>query len=39
MKTTYGTKIDSIIKIVDGIALCITGSEIIHVHTSNIIGR
>jgi hypothetical protein len=37
MKTTYGTKIDSILEIVDGIALCAIGCEIVHIHTSNII--
>ena len=37
MKTISGTKIDSIITEYDNIALCVIGSEIVHIHTSNII--
>lgn len=37
MKTTYGTKIDKIISEQAGIALCVIGSEIVHIHTSDII--
>jgi hypothetical protein len=37
IKTTYGTTIDRIISIYDGIALCQVGCEIVHIHTSNII--
>jgi hypothetical protein len=37
MTTTYGTKIDRIISTFDGIALCVVGCEIVHIHVSNII--
>lgn len=37
MKTTYGTKIHSIISVYDGIATCAVGSEIVQIHISNII--
>jgi hypothetical protein len=37
MKTTYGTKIDRILSIYDGIALCQIGSELVSIHVSNII--
>jgi hypothetical protein len=39
MKTTYGTQIDKILSVYDNIALCLMGCEIVHIHTSNIIGR
>ena len=35
--TTHGDKIDRILSEYDGIALCIIGCEIVHIHTSNII--
>jgi len=37
MKTTHGTQIDRILSTFDGIALCVIGSELVHIHTSNII--
>ena len=35
MKTTYGDKIDRIISTYDGIALCVIGCQIVHIHVSN----
>ena len=37
MKTIHGTKIDKILSLFDGIALCLIGCEIISIHESNII--
>ena len=36
-KTIHGTKIDRILSIYDGIAICIVGCEIVHIHESKII--